>query len=209
MKNSVLQFAISLMISVTTSVASAQAVLIEDGDSAKASQSISASQPEFESFSGAAELKKNRLIGAGAVIGGVTGQIGLNIEYNYLPTDSFLFSYGGGDGYDAWALGWKRVFTGNLFTPYFSAGIARWASVGEGTSGRTSPSLLSEQFLTAEEKRSGSFAKVLATPTAGLQFYQLEGPYTGATFYTEVIFLHDIGGGKTAATGALGAMYYF
>lgn len=163
---------------------------------------------EFETTT---DLRTRRRVGIGAMTSGATGLLGALVELNLNPSNSAILGFGGGPGYSAFNLQWKYVFGGRHFSPYAGIGYANWynaASEGRPV-GRTNPALLESRFLSEQEKRTGEFAINLLTPTMGLQYNFLVGDYKGLGIFGELVFLTEVSDLSPAASGALGAVYYF
>ncbi len=164
-----------------------------------------------QEFASALELRTKRRMGIGAVTAGSTGLLGALVELNFEAENSVITAFGGGTGFNSFNFQWKHVFGGEAFSPYAGVGYARWYSaVGSGkTLDKTNPSMLSGQFLSDEEKRTGQFAVDLITPTLGIQYNQLFGPYVGTAVFAEVVLLTQLSNLTPVPTGGVGALYYF
>lgn len=213
MKNSLIRFAgVASILLTSASVTWGQAVLIEEGGR-RTQPLVSTSTydvQDVEPLSGALELRRLRRVGAGISAASTLGQGGLNLELNYIPTDSMMAGIGGSQSFRAVSLQWKHSFSGQYFAPYTLLGLAYWGNErGSGSLETSSPSLLGNYFLTNEEKRTGEFDKIFITPGIGIQYYELKGAYQGVSIFSEVVFLYDVEQGKLAGTGGVGALYYF
>jgi hypothetical protein len=166
---------------------------------------------ENQEFDYALDLRAKRRVGVGAMTAGSTGLLGALVELNFTPENSVITAFGGGTGFNSFNFQWKHVFGGQTFSPYAGVGYARWYSAsGSGENlEKTTPSLLAGKFLSEEEKRTGRFAVDLITPTLGIQYNQLFGPYVGTAVFAEITFLTDVSDLSPVPTGGLGALYYF
>ena len=196
--------------------ANAQAVLLNsDGNSAASapieevhSHTISSSLPQ--NFQDAWALRSERRVGVGSVVGGPTGLLGVATDLNFTPETSVGISFGGGSGFQAFSLQVKRTFDGTYLVPYLAAGYARWYSSHQsGPLRGSTPGFLHDRFLSADERTSGDFGENIVYPTAGLQYLQLSGPYTGTSVFVEVSALLDLNRFVMEPTTSVGAMYYF
>lgn len=184
----------------------ASAVLIEDGTS---SSRLNVSN--VDAGTNGLSFRARRKIGLGVEAAGSLGLVGAKTEINLTRIASFGGGFGLGPGYQSFNVFFKRAIGGDAFVPYIGGGFSRWYSVGDKNENisDTNPGLLANKFLSDEEKRTGSFSETLIYPSLGVQYYQLSGDWVGASLYAEILFLMNLDGFASAATGGLGFMYYF
>ena len=153
------------------------------------------------------KLRQDRKVGAGIGIGGALGGLGGLIELNIEDENSTLVGFGTGPGYQTLDLAWKRSFEGEYFTPYTTAGYARWWD--SGSKSEANRSSLLKNFLTKDQKQKNSFGLDLVTGSVGMQYNQLSGELAGSSFYLEFGALLSLENTKVMPTGSFGALYYF
>lgn len=191
-----------LITSLIGSAAMAQGVTYIDEQPVTQKSSFSESQYETNY-----KLRQDRKVGAGLSVGGGLGGMGAVIELNIEDENSTLVGFGAGPGYQTVNLSWKRSFEGEYFTPYTTAGYARWWDSGSDSELRKS-SLL-KNFLTEEQRRKAKFGLDLVTGSVGMQYNQLSGEFAGSSFFIEFGGLLSIEKTKLMPTGSVGALYYF
>ena len=162
-------------------------------------------------YESALEMRSRRRVGIGFATSGQMGLIGAMVDMNFTAENSLVIGFGGGPKYHAFSTQWKHIFGGQVLSAYSSLGYARWynASGQNGGGSSTNPTYLANKFMTANERRTGKFSIDLLTPSLGLQYNQLVGPYTGATVFLEIMMLTSLDTFKQAPTGSLGTLYYF
>lgn len=193
------------VLSLTCSVSVQAAILLEEGGK-------SVHRPISEkTASNGIEMRRIRRVGIGGAMVGPLGLGGANIELNFSPEASFVGGFGGGPGFQAFTMQYKRVLGGRSLLPYFMAGYSRWYGTGQSAVGRstTTPTLLGEKLLNDSERSQKNFAVNLIYPGLGLQFLQLSGPWAGSSIFFEAVMLLDIEDFIAAPTGTIGYLYYF
>lgn len=161
-------------------------------------------------FSSTQELRTRRRVGLGLQTMGSTGMLGMMLELNFQPQNSFLAGYGGGPGYNAFNFQWRHLFLGEQFSPYTGIGYARWNSASNDENLKeTTPSALGGKLLTDEEKAQGRFGIDLVTGNLGVMYQTLRGPYTGLGYFGEITLLMRTSKLTPNPLGSLGAIYYF
>ncbi len=156
-------------------------------------------------------MRADRRVGVGVELAGKLGLLGVSAELNFSLDDSALIGFGGGPQYSTFEMGWRHVFGGRILAPYAGAAFARWYNNSEtgGSIGNTTPSFLGQKFLSDSDKQTGKFAVNILTPSVGLQYNMLNGPYVGTSLYAEVMMLLSLSNFQNVLTGAFGATYYF
>lgn len=197
---------LGLLLSSARSVASAEAVLVEDnGRSVPAAGTTS-----YEINSSGHGFRQHKRVGFGFGLIGAYGLAGPQLELNFIPEVGITTGFGLGPGYQAFNLQVKRILAGDSLMPYIAGGVARWYSVGPKKSRRsTQPGFLADRFLNGSEKRTGEFAEIIIYPSVGIQYMQLDGSWAGFSVYAEVLLMVDVDDLVTAGNGGLGVMYYF
>lgn len=157
------------------------------------------------------EMRSRRRVGVGVATSGQMGLLGALAELNFTPENSAVVGFGGGPKYNAFSAQWKHLFGGQVFSPYSSLGYARWynASGQNSSISKSNPTPLASKFLSENEKRTGEFSVNLFTPSLGLQYNRLVGPYTGTSIFAEIVMLIELESFKQAPLGSLGMLYYF
>ncbi len=194
------------------------AILIEDGNQPLNSTPSSTTRANSQrvwlqsvkntEFSSSYDFRAQRRAGIGFLAAGQTGLAGINLELSFTPEQAVVAGFGGGKGFQSFAFQWKRVFNARSFAPYFSVGYAHWFNSAARQKKEASDGILN-RYLTDDERASGIFAKDFFAPAAGIQYYQLTGPYVGTSFFAEVMMLADMDRWIAAPTGAIGVNYYF
>lgn len=190
------KFAIMALLS---SFAFAQETVIQDD--------VMAQRDSISNYDSNYKLRQDRKVGAGVGIGGSLGGFGGLFELNIEDVNSTLVGFGTGPGYQTFALAWKRSFEGEYFTPYATAGYARWWDSGNRS--QANRSSLLKNFLNKEQKEKNSFGLDLITGSVGMQYNQLSGDLAGSSFYFEFGALMSVENTKLMPTGSVGALYYF
>lgn len=205
MKYRYLILAMAIFFGLSTSAA----VLIEDGGKEVNSSRLNVSNTSAGTTG--LSLRARRKLGLGVEAAGSLGLLGAKAEINLTRVVSFGGGFGIGSGYQSFNAFFKRAIGGDSFVPYVGMGFSRWYSSGDKRENfsSSSPGFLAEKFLDAEEKRTGEFAESLIYPAAGIQYYQLSGEWAGASLYAEILFLVNLDGFVSAATGGVGFMYFF
>jgi hypothetical protein len=153
------------------------------------------------------DLREEKKIGFGSQIGGNLGAFGLNLEVNIDSANSAVAGVGMGPGYGTFQILWKRHWEGKYFTPYMSAGWSRWYNSDE--SNEYKKSLILSRALTEEQKSTGRFSVDFMAASAGMQYQQLSGEFSGWSFFMEFGVLSAIKNLTPVLTGALGGTYYY
>lgn len=164
---------------------------------------------EFKNFD---QLRKKRRVGAGAVLGGSIGMMGLQLELNITEVLSGLLQFGGGPQYSSFGfLGrYNGTEIGNYpIVPIFSAGVSSWSGRGDGSLEKSNPSYLASKYLSQEERKTGRFSKAFLVGGAGLQFNQLFGPLTGLSAFASVDLVVDLIEVSPTPVGSVGTTFYF
>lgn len=212
--------ALLLTVLISSSLFAQKAVLIEDGDTQEEIgfnkslfQTRQKQHPEKTSkseFFSSFDLRAKRRVGVGLSVAGQLGLLGAFAELNFGVENSTIFGYGTGGSYNSLTLQWKHVFNSQKLTPYVTLGYSRWFSNGQnGSPTQATPSFLSQKLLSDYEKQTGKFGKDLLIPSAGLQYYLLNGPYVGSSLYAEVMMLFSPQAVDSVANGSMGMIYYF
>ncbi len=157
------------------------------------------------------DFKRQRKVGFGLGAAGIHGLMGAILEINFSAQDSLAGNFGLGSDFQSFGLRYRRSLGGQWFSPYFGAAFSRWYTTGgpKGNFSDSSPGFLSEKFLTESEVEKGQFAKSFLSPSFGFQYNQLKGEWSGLSIYVEVLMLIELENLVSAATGELGAIYYF
>ncbi len=132
------------------------------------------------------------------------------IDLNFSDDLSALLEYGSGAGFNTFTLSHKKLWTGNALALYTKLGWSHWYSSQQGkTFYKTTPSFLSNHFLSESEMASGKFAEDFFIPAVGMQFHQLRSAYTGFSVYAEIDVLMNFRDPSPIPTGGAGALFYF
>lgn len=197
-----LSFLALLFITVITTQAHSQRVLIEDDGLATVKSPKSATTGN--------DLRKVRRVGVGVSGAGPLGLGGVHFELNFTPRSGMLLGFGGGPGFQAYTFQYKSILAGEWLLPYMSAGFSRWMNFSQkGPIEDTTPGILAERFMSDEDKARGRIDEYLLYPGFGLQYVQLSGRWAGFSIFSEVIVLIDLVDFVAAPTGTLGMSYYF
>jgi hypothetical protein len=201
----------SLILTLNLAALAQKAVLIEDPSRSLFSNQEKATETQRPtSFDNLYDLRAKRRVGVGLSTAGQLGLLGFTAELNFTVSESAVIGFGTGGSYNSITGQWKHVFPGTKLAPYTTIGYSRWFSTGQGGDvNKSSPSFLSQKFLTDTEKQTGKFGKDLLIPSAGLQYHLLSGPYVGASVFVEIMLVASLANLESAPTGALGMNYYF
>lgn len=156
-------------------------------------------------------MRSARKIGLGTEFSGPLGLVALKAEINLSHLSTIGAGAGLGPGFQTFGFELKRVIGGNSFVPFIAGGFSRWYSVlREGQSLQTStPAFFASRFLSEQERLSGDFAKSFVYPSIGVQYYQLNGAWQGASVYAQILMLIEIQRLNSAPTGSVGFLYFF
>lgn len=195
---------LSIFFFLTFSFLAESAILIEDTGRSSQRSRIKIAEDGLD-------FRHQRRFGVGVSTGGALGLVGANLEINFTKETSFMGGFGMGDQYQTFAIQFKQAIGGRWFVPYFGGGFARWYTAGDknGEISETSPGFLANRFLNDEEKKTGEFAENLVYPMAGVQYFQLNGDWAGASLYGQIIMLFDLDDFVSMPTGEFGLFYYF
>ncbi len=163
---------------------------------------------EYISYASTLKMREDLKVGAGAVLGGQLGQMGINLEFNFEDINGVIAGFGRGPGYNSFQLAWKHSFDGDYLAPYTTAGYSRWYNSAGGSKEYTKSDVL-DRVLTDAEKRDGRFGTDFLFGSAGIQYNQLSGPLSGFSVYAELILLAEMKRSMLLPTGAVGTTYYF
>lgn len=163
---------------------------------------------ENTAFESNLKMRDQRRFGVGLEAGGTLGLYGADVELNIEDADGVKAGFGGGPGYNSFALLWKHNFEGDNLAPYTSVGYSRWYNSAGDTKAVHDSSILS-RVLSDDDKRTGRFATNFLTGSVGLQYAHLSGEFAGASFFAELTLLGEVERSVLVPTGAVGAMYYF
>ncbi len=227
-------FASFFLILVFSQLVRAQAVLIEDPANPKKtpttaksfvdeasswfSSGTNESSPQnsmklnslTKSYENSFDLRADRRVGVGLAVSGAAAVYGLAIDLNFSDDLSALLEYGSGAGFNSFTLSHKKLWTGNALALYTKLGWSHWYSSQQGkTFYKTTPSFLSNHFLSNSEMSSGKFAEDFFVPAVGMQFHQLRSAYTGFSVYAEIDVLMNFNDPSPIPTGGAGALFYF
>jgi len=161
-------------------------------------------------ITGGQNLRKRRRVGLGIATSGIYGALGANMELNFTPSTGVILGFGLAKGYQTFSFQVKKIIGGNSFMPYISGGYAQWYTTGIPSINfkTSSPSILSEKFLSNNEKKNG-FQEHLLFGSVGIQYLQLKAPYQGTSVFGEVTLIVDVDDVVIAPLGSLGLSFYF
>lgn len=152
-------------------------------------------------------LRKDRKVGVGFGLGGDLGLYGAQVELNIQDENSARIGFAVASDVQSFSLQWKRSFEAEYFAPYFSAGYARWFNSSE--KNLTNKSYVLNAVLDDKAKETGLFTADFLVGSLGMQYYQLDGDWTGAGFYFEFSLLTSLNKSSFLPSGGLGVIYYF
>lgn len=160
-------------------------------------------------FESALDLHRERKMGIGFMAAGATGVAGINMQMNFALDTGFEIGYGTGRDFNAFHFSIKQLLGTGFFAPYYGLGYARWSGRGQPIGSRSNPGILSEKFLSGEERQSGEFAENLIYPSLGFQVYKMSGDWAGSSIFAELVYLVDLDDFSGGPTGGLGYTYFF
>jgi hypothetical protein len=163
----------------------------------------------IELYDSTFDMKSMKRIGAGLATGGMTGLIGLNIEINIQPEDTFFLGLGSGKGYNTFNFGYKKNFEGYYMSPYTKVGITRWSNHSNSSGGTAMSSDILRQVLSSDEIRDNRFYVNFLAAVEGVEYYQLEGNLSVINLFGELLLLADISDFKLVPTGSIGITYFY
>lgn len=153
------------------------------------------------------ELRNDRKLGAGVGLLGVFGYLGGVADINFDEENTAQLGFGKGYGFNSFFAGWKKSFSGQYFTPYFTVGYSRfYNSLAQDISGN---SYIIDQVLSKDETKQGQIGIDFFNSHFGMQYNQLSGEYIGSSFYLEFNFLFSLKRNIMVPTASLGSIYYF
>lgn len=166
-------------------------------------------QEGIELYNSNLDMKSMKRIGAGLVAGGLAGLIGLNIEINIEPENTFFLGLGTGKGFNTFNFGYKKNFESLYMSPYTKVGFSQWynSSKSDETVGPNSNIL--RQVLSDNEIQNNKFNVNFLAGGAGLEYNQLEGDLSGLNLFGEVIVMADLATFKIQPTGSIGITYFY
>lgn len=152
-------------------------------------------------------LQKDRKVGVGVGLGGLSGSIGMNIQLNLEQDQSVLLGFGQGRDYSTFHALWKYSLEGQYFTPYYSAGLSHWYNSQIKNISRTSHVL--DSVLSESVRRTGQFNVDFIVGSLGVQYNQLDGDWVGAGFYFEFNLMAALNNSSIVPNASIGTIYYF
>ena len=166
-------------------------------------------QEGIELYNSNLDMKSMKRVGAGLVAGGLAGLIGLNIEINIEPENTFFLGLGTGKGFNTFNFGYKKNFESLYMSPYTKVGFSQWynSSKSDETVGPNSNIL--RQVLSDNEIQNNKFNVNFLAGGAGLEYNQLEGDLSGLNLFGEVIVMADLATFKIQPTGSIGITYFY
>ena len=162
-----------------------------------------------QNFESALDLHRQKKVGVGLAFGGVAGTVSPNIQMNFALDVGVQIGYGLGKGYRSFFANVKQLLGTGSFAPYYGLGYAKWTGTGKDLTGGSTPSALSEKFLTYTEKKTGEFSENFLYPSLGVQLYKMGGQWAGSSIYIELVYMADMEDFVSAPTGSLGYTRFF
>jgi len=154
------------------------------------------------------ELKKHKKLGFGVLLGGSTGQLGINGELNLDPENALVIGLGTGPSYGSFSLSYKNNIEAKYLSPYAKFGYSKWFKASNNsTSVQTSDVLKS--IYSDKDLKAGNFDADFFVAGFGAEYNQLEGPLSGVNFYGEIVLLTEMKSAKLVPTGAVGLTYFY
>lgn len=162
-----------------------------------------------QSFESALDLHRQKKVGVGLAFAGVAGTMAANIQMNFALDVGVAIGYGFGSGFTSFTANMKQLLGTGGFAPYYGLGYAKWTGNGKDLSGGSTPSILTDKFLSTDEKRSGEFSENFIYPSIGVQLYKMSGDWAGSSVYLELVYMLDVEDFAGGATGGLGYTRFF
>lgn len=156
-----------------------------------------------------ADIKMDHRVGAGVMLGGAAGVLGVLVDININPF--VTASAHVGTGYDYLAFGVKGQFfvLGSIVHPYVGFGFSHWRSSNRFTNIKDLyPSYVFSSLMSDEQKQkaaSKGFALNLIYPCFGIQY--VHDSRFGAS--AELMYLFDTSDFKGAPYFGINTHYYF
>ena len=163
-------------------------------------------QEGVELYSSNTEMKSFKKLGLGLMLGGATGVLGLNAEFNLDANEALAIGLGAGPSYGTFSVAWKHNFDAQYLAPYTKLGYAKWFS-SAGNSATDSDVL--KRVFSDNELRSGRFGADFLIGGMGIEYNQLEGDLAGVNFFGELMMMAEITKSTLIPTGAVGIIYYY
>ncbi len=155
------------------------------------------------------DFKVDHRIGAGLMIGGSSGVMGLIADININPFFSTTVSLGTGYAYYAAGAKFQYYLLGTILSPFIGVGYAHWRSFrGINEIGALYPNFIFSALLNDEQKKStvkDGLALHLAYPSIGLQYIH----ESGFGVSTEIVYLFDVTDFKGVPYFSVQTFYYF
>lgn len=154
------------------------------------------------------DMKRHKRFGLGVSLGGASGVLGLNTEFNLDPENALAIGLGTGPGYGSINLAWKNNYEARYLSPFTKLGYSKWFSAS-GVSGGVSDSDVLKRVYSEQDLKSGRFDADFFIAGVGAEYNQLEGEMAGVNFYGEVLMMTELKTATFIPTGAVGMIYFY
>lgn len=162
-----------------------------------------------ELYSNNLEMKSYKKVGAGLATGGLSGVVGINLEYNFEPQEAGFAGFGTGTGFQTFNFGWKHNFEGIYMSPYTKVGISKWVDAGNSEDRPADSNNVLKAALSNKQIQNNNFDVNFLSGAIGLEYNQLEGDLAGVNLFGEILVLTEIAEGRLIPTASIGAIYYY
>lgn len=162
-------------------------------------------------FVSSLDLRQTKRVAIGLQGMGRAGLLGLSLDLNLNGNNTAGGFVGGGQGFNSFGFGWRRYFSGISFTPFIGVSVSRWYNASEKPKSvsNSTPSYLANTLLNADEKTSGKYALNIFAPSAGLQYFFLDGDWKNSSLLGELVMLRPIDRSSQVISAAFGYAYTF
>lgn len=183
-------------------------------ESSSSSTSVFSKQQLFdqegvELYSNNLEMKSYKKVGAAVATGGLSGVVGISLEYNIEPQEAAFVGFGTGQGYQTFNFGWKHNFEGIYMAPYTKVGISKWVDAGNSGNRSANSSNVLKYALSNKQIDNNDFDVNFLSGAIGLEYNQLEGDLAGVNLFGEILALTEIAEGKIIPTASVGLIYFY
>lgn len=154
------------------------------------------------------DMKRHKRFGLGVSLGGASGVLGLNSEFNLDAENALVVGLGTGPSYGSLGVLWKNNYEGQYLSTFTKLGYSKWFK-SSGVSGGATDSDVLRRIYYEQDLRAGRFDPDFLIAGLGAEYNQLEGEMAGMNFYGEIILMTELKSAKFIPTGAVGMIYFY
>ena len=153
-----------------------------------------------------------RKVGVGMATAGAYGLIGGTVAIHFHPQWSVDLGFGGGSHFQSFGFRIKKMLLlSSPLNPYIGVGFNRWqrSTTRPFNAADVSPGYVAKEFMSDEDKRTGTIDAKLVHGTLGVQYTFTSGEWEGYGFFLEAVALLSVENFHSAPTASLGFNYFF